>query len=43
MNIIEQITQHVNELVQIKGNLGDEKAKPVPTVPKMHPDELPEK
>lgn len=43
MNIIEQITQHVNELVKIKDSLGDEKAKPIPPIPTMQPDELPEK
>ena len=43
MNIIEQITQHVHELMKIRDSLGDDKAKPVPPIPTMHPDELPEK
>ena len=43
MNIIEQITQHVHELMKIRDSLGEDKAKPVPPIPTMQPDELPEK
>ena len=43
MGIIEQITQNVNELLEIKAKLGDDRAKAIPPIPTMHPDELPER
>ncbi|KAF6034679.1 hypothetical protein EB796_007012 [Bugula neritina] len=43
MGIIEQITQYVAELNDIKAQLGEEKCKAIPPVPIMHPEELPER
>lgn len=45
MAIIDQISQYVSELVDIKARLGFDSAgsTPIPPVPTMHPDELPER
>lgn len=43
MNIVDQVTQQINELIQIRNKLGEGKSKPLPPVPAMHPDELPER
>ncbi|XP_067931339.1 cilia- and flagella-associated protein 44-like [Watersipora subatra] len=43
MGIIDQISNYVAELIQIKAQLGNERAKAIPPVPTMHPDELPER
>ena len=43
MTIIEQITQYVHELMEIRRQLGDDRSKAIPPIPTMHPDELPER
>lgn len=43
MTIVDQVTQYIQELMDIKASLGPNATKPIPAVPVMHPDELPER
>lgn len=43
ITIIDEVTQFISQLIQIKTKIGDENAKPIPVAPVMAPEEMPEK
>ena len=43
INVIEEIRDLVSQLEQTQAQLAKEKLKPIPPVPEMHPEEMPEK
>ena len=43
INVIEEIRDLVSQLEQTQAQLAKEKHKPIPPVPEMHPEEMPEK
>jgi len=43
VQLVEEISNIIEELEQIQSTLGPELAKPLPTVPIIHPCETPEK
>ena len=43
LHLIGQISDLVTQLQEVQGHLGEEHQRPVPEVPQMHPEEMPEK
>lgn len=43
IGIIDEVTQFITQLIQIRLKIGEDNAKALPSVPVMHPEEMPEK
>jgi hypothetical protein len=43
IQIIDEIRHLVHRLEQVQLRLGEEHTKPLPKLPKLHPEEMPEK
>ncbi len=43
IRIIDEIRDLIGQLVYVQGILGPEKSRPLPSLPRMYPDEMPEK